>query len=89
MTKPIEVKHTIVQCDEDECNFEQDTLFSEIPSWHNVTCPDCGKAIIINDKEMEMWTAFTNAMNLINESGVSEEHRGPLVELQIDTSKLR
>lgn len=85
MNDAVNVNRAAVQCDDDACNFEEDVKFSEIPSWHNVTCPDCGKTIIVNDEDLAAFNAFSDSVNLINSTlgEISEDE--PLVEFTISS----
>lgn len=59
--KAITVSETNIHCD--TCHHE----FAGVPQeWHNKSCPECSAENIVNDKDMELWSAAHEVMDFIN-----------------------
>jgi len=76
-----------VQCDESDCDWTQETPFSEAPNWHKKACPKCSKGEIVSDEDLAAWHGL-NALLLLDEK-IDPEGKLPRVDVKIDTSGLR
>ena len=80
----LKLGETRVKCDEEGCKWERQLQLKDVPSWHNVRCPECGVGIIINDSDLEVWyhARFCSDLSDI----VDPEKKHPRYKLHIDTS---
>ena len=59
-----DIQSTGVKCDESGCDWQQEIEFEDVPEWHNVLCPSCGKGIIVTDEDLEVWRVVRTLMQL-------------------------
>ena len=72
-----------VKCDEAGCGWILGIEAEQVRDWHNKTCPQCGKGIIVNDAEIILH-AVAGALEAI-----SATVGGDKKTMHLDTAKLR
>ena len=67
-------------CDEPGCGWIIFGVQDDIPKFHNKPCPKCGKGIIVNDLELELFKAICARQ---------VEKSDDCIEVHFDTSMTR
>ena len=75
-----------VSCDEPGCMWILPCEFADIPKYHHVPCPQCGKGEIVSDEDMVAYRVVEMAINVSND--IDPEGKN-LVPYAFDTSGLR
>lgn len=73
MTKPITVNGGGIKCDNQECDFVDDTASIEnYADWLNKPCPKCGENLL-TQADYNSITAFMELVNLLNADETLQE----------------
>ena len=77
-----------IKCD--LCGWKKKVDFKEIPSWHNVPCPECEDEIevIIDDADMKIWKVL-NVVVTINNFLLRLFPKAKTKRIHIDSARLK
>ena len=80
-----DIVKTGVKCD--MCDWKKLVQWEEIPKWHGVKCPECGKCVIIDDNDMRTFAIISGVAKI--QEIEDPENKKEKVPVEIDTSSLR
>ncbi len=81
------VSQCLMKCDEPDCGKVFEVAFAEIPKWHCLPCPKCGKGEIIDDADMAAWELVNAAVKL--SEMIDPDGKLPTAEFRVNTQRMK